>query len=83
MRADGTTGPRVKPYIIDLGSGNGTYLNQGIELQRYYELKDKDFVKFGFSSHQYIFCVSFQTHLRWRPSAKRIKMRVSMSKSFS
>ncbi|XP_029427520.1 smad nuclear-interacting protein 1 isoform X2 [Rhinatrema bivittatum] len=54
-RADGTTGRRVKPYIIDLGSGNGTYLNnQRIEPQRYYELKEKDVLKFGFSSREYV-----------------------------
>lgn len=54
-RADGTTGRRVKPYIIDLGSGNGTYLNnQRIESQRYYELKEKDVLKFGFSSREYV-----------------------------
>ncbi|KAM6108639.1 LOW QUALITY PROTEIN: smad nuclear-interacting protein 1 [Pterocles gutturalis] len=49
-RADGTVGRRVRPYIIDLGSGNGTFLNnQRIEPQRYYELKEKDVLKFGFS----------------------------------
>lgn len=54
-RADGTTGRRVKPYIIDLGSGNGTYLNnQRIDPQRYYELKEKDVLKFGFSSREYV-----------------------------
>lgn len=54
-RADGTKGRRVKPYIIDLGSGNGTYLNnQRIEPQRYYELKEKDVLKFGFSSREYV-----------------------------
>ncbi|XP_067093662.1 smad nuclear-interacting protein 1 [Osmerus mordax] len=54
-RSDGTSGRRVKPYIIDLGSGNGTYLNnQRIEAQRYYELKEKDVLKFGFSSREYV-----------------------------
>uniref|UniRef100_A0A8C3HZM0 Smad nuclear interacting protein 1 n=1 Tax=Chrysemys picta bellii TaxID=8478 RepID=A0A8C3HZM0_CHRPI len=54
-RADGTVGRRVKPYIIDLGSGNGTFLNnQRIEPQRYYELKEKDVLKFGFSSREYV-----------------------------
>ncbi|XP_053310488.1 smad nuclear-interacting protein 1 [Spea bombifrons] len=54
-RADGTAGRRVRPYIIDLGSGNGTYLNnQRIEPQRYYELKEKDVLKFGFSSREYV-----------------------------
>ncbi|XP_053446143.1 smad nuclear-interacting protein 1-like [Nycticebus coucang] len=54
-RADGTVGRRVKPYIIDLGSGNGTFLNnKRIEPQRYYELKKKDVLKFGFSSREYV-----------------------------
>lgn len=59
-RADGTAGRRVKPYIIDLGSGNGTYLNnQRIEPQRYYELKEKDVLKFGFSSREYVLLHEF------------------------
>ncbi|KAG7336177.1 hypothetical protein KOW79_000870 [Hemibagrus wyckioides] len=59
-RADGTTGRRVKPYIIDLGSGNGTYLNnQRVESQRYYELKEKDVLKFGFSSREYVLLHEF------------------------
>ncbi|XP_016363380.1 smad nuclear-interacting protein 1-like isoform X1 [Sinocyclocheilus anshuiensis] len=59
-RVDGTMGRRVKPYIIDLGSGNGTYLNnQRIEPQRYYELKEKDVLKFGFSSREYVLLHEF------------------------
>ncbi|XP_018582454.1 smad nuclear-interacting protein 1 isoform X2 [Scleropages formosus] len=59
-RSDGTTGRKVKPYIIDLGSGNGTYLNnQRIEPQRYYELKEKDVLKFGFSSREYVLLHEF------------------------
>lgn len=59
-RADGTVGRRVRPYIIDLASGNGTYLNnQRIEPQRYYELKEKDVIKFGFSSREYVLLHEF------------------------
>ncbi|NXB18338.1 SNIP1 protein, partial [Rhagologus leucostigma] len=54
-RADGTVRRRVRPYIIDLGSGNGTFLNnRRIEPQRYYELKEKDVLRFGFSSREYV-----------------------------
>lgn len=54
-RDDGSSGKRVKPYIIDLGSANGTFLNnQPIEAQRYYELFEKDVIKFGFSSREYV-----------------------------
>ncbi|KAL1791740.1 smad nuclear-interacting protein 1, partial [Sigmodon hispidus] len=53
--ADGTVGHRVKPYIIDLGPGNGTFLNnKRIQPQRYYELKEKVVLKFGFSSREYV-----------------------------
>ena len=44
----GRTGNRVKPYIIDLGSTNKTFLNgSAIDPQRYYELREKDVLKFG------------------------------------
>ncbi|KAG7474496.1 smad nuclear-interacting protein 1 [Solea senegalensis] len=59
-RSDGTSGRRVRPYIIDLASGNGTYVNnQRIEAQRYYELKEKDVLKFGFSSREYVLLHEF------------------------
>ncbi|CAF3245961.1 unnamed protein product [Rotaria sp. Silwood2] len=54
-RDDGTMGRRVIPYIIDLGSANGTFLNnQKIEPQRYYELRENDVIKFGFSTREYV-----------------------------
>ena len=62
-QVDGATVTRVKPYIIDLSrhactavlydvmtrcSANGTFLNnQKVEPQRYYELREKDVIKFG------------------------------------
>ena len=46
---------KVKPYVIDLGSSNGTFLNnQKIDPQRYVELREKDVVKFGYSSREYV-----------------------------
>nr|XP_058969424.1 smad nuclear-interacting protein 1-like [Pocillopora verrucosa] len=54
-KPDGTSGKRVKPYIIDLESANGTFLNnQKIEPRRFYELKEKDVLKFGFSTREYV-----------------------------
>lgn len=54
-RDDGTMGRRVRPYLIDLDSTNGCYINnQRIESARYYELKEKDMVKFGFSTREYV-----------------------------
>jgi len=54
-RADGSKGRRIKPYIIDLESANGTLVNDvKIEPKRYVELFEKDVLKFGFSSREYV-----------------------------
>ena len=45
----------VRPYVIDLGSSNGTFVNNNrIESQRYVELREKDVLKFGFSTREYV-----------------------------
>ncbi|CAG8456399.1 4920_t:CDS:2 [Ambispora gerdemannii] len=45
----------VKPYVIDLESSNGTYVNSvRIPTTRYFELKLKDVLKFGFSTREYV-----------------------------
>eukprot|EP01035_Chromulina_nebulosa_P017198 gene17198-22718_t len=45
----------IKPYLLDLGTTNKTFLN-GAELEeaRYYELKEKDCIKFGSSTREYV-----------------------------
>ena len=44
-----------RPYIIDLVSANGTFLNgKRIDASRFYELKPKDVLKFGQSSREYV-----------------------------
>lgn len=54
-RPDGTIGRQVRPYIIDLESANGTYVNnKRIDAKRYVELQEKDVVKFGFSTREYV-----------------------------
>ena len=54
-RVDGSVGKRVRPYIIDLESANGTYVNNvKIEPRTYVELLEKDIVKFGYSSREYV-----------------------------
>jgi len=46
---------KVKPYIIDLESSNGTELNgDRIETSRYLELRDKDILKFAGSEREYV-----------------------------
>jgi len=45
----------IKPYIMDLESLNGTFLNgEKIEPARYYEILHKDVLKFGMSSRSYV-----------------------------
>ncbi|PQE04477.1 hypothetical protein CJF31_00007310 [Rutstroemia sp. NJR-2017a BVV2] len=46
---------RVRPYLIDLDSANGTLLNKDeIAPSRYVELRDKDMVQFGHSTREYV-----------------------------
>jgi smad nuclear-interacting protein 1 len=45
----------VGPYIIDLESANKTKLNHElIEPRRYYQLFEKDVIRFGFSTRDYV-----------------------------
>lgn len=54
-REDGTAGKRVRPYIIDLESANGTFVNnKKVDTKKYIELLEKDVLKFGFSSREYV-----------------------------
>ncbi|EFH56841.1 hypothetical protein ARALYDRAFT_900971 [Arabidopsis lyrata subsp. lyrata] len=49
------TNNQVRPYIMDLGSTNYTYINETpIEPQRYYELFEKDTIRFGNRSQEYV-----------------------------
>jgi smad nuclear-interacting protein 1 len=42
--------PIVKPYILDLETTNGSFINgKKVEGARYYELIDKDVLRFGAS----------------------------------
>ncbi|KAJ4348217.1 uncharacterized protein N0V89_009589 [Didymosphaeria variabile] len=46
---------KVKPYVIDLESSNGTELNgERVETSRYFELRDKDILKFAGSEREYV-----------------------------
>lgn len=57
-KKDGSEGLKTRPYIIDLESANGTFLNgEKIETRRYYEVKQQDVLKFAFSTREYVFMV--------------------------
>ncbi|KAL2129476.1 hypothetical protein VTI74DRAFT_7685 [Chaetomium olivicolor] len=46
---------RVKPYLIDLESANGTVLNgKKVPESRYLELRNKDMIQFGSSTREYV-----------------------------
>ena len=50
---------KVRPYLIDLDSANGTMLNKDpIESSRYLELRDKDMIQFGDSTREYVLMLS-------------------------
>ncbi|KAK4231931.1 SMAD/FHA domain-containing protein [Podospora fimiseda] len=50
---------RVKPYLIDLESANGTLLNgEKVPESRYLELRNKDMVRFGSSTREYVFMLA-------------------------
>eukprot|EP00258_Populus_trichocarpa_P051384 XP_024467403.1 FHA domain-containing protein DDL [Populus trichocarpa] len=54
-RPDGMLKNQVRPYMMDLGSTNKTFINDNpIEPQRYYELFEKDAIKFGSSCREYV-----------------------------
>lgn len=46
---------KVRPYLIDLESANGTSMNkEEIAPTRYVELRDKDMIQFGHSTREYV-----------------------------
>ncbi|RLM98120.1 hypothetical protein C2845_PM06G24910 [Panicum miliaceum] len=50
---DGMMAKKVRPYLMDLDSTNGTFINENrIEPRRYYELFEKDTIKFGNTRRQ-------------------------------
>jgi smad nuclear-interacting protein 1 len=50
---------KVKPYIIDLESANGTILNEErIPDSRYLEVRNKDMIQFGHSAREYVFMLA-------------------------
>ncbi|CAF3836633.1 unnamed protein product [Rotaria magnacalcarata] len=73
-------GRHIYPYLIDLGSSHGTYLNRRrIDPDRYYKLEENDVLQFGESSKEFLldsdsshksfvvyFVLDFQSPGAWR-----------------
>lgn len=60
-RKDGSKLKEVRPYLMDLESSNKTYLNNNeIDPLRYYQLLEKDVIKFGFSSREYVVLIDHE-----------------------
>jgi smad nuclear-interacting protein 1 len=60
--AAGRAVPVVKPYVMDLGSTNGSFLKDGsegpgrrLDKLRYYEVLDNDVLRFGSGKDEYVF----------------------------
>ncbi|XP_052112186.1 FHA domain-containing protein DDL [Arachis duranensis] len=52
---DGLISKQIRPYVMDLGSTNKTFVNDSpIEPQRYYELREKDTIMFDCFSREYV-----------------------------
>lgn len=50
---------KVRPYLIDLDSANGTSLNKDeVPPSRYLELRDKDMLQFAHSTREYVLMLS-------------------------
>ena len=50
-----SSGRSVTPYVLDLGSANGTFVNnQRVEPKKYVQVMERDVLKFGFSSREYV-----------------------------
>ena len=46
---------KSRPYLIDLGSANGTHLNgEKLKKARYYELRHQDVITLGHSTREYV-----------------------------
>lgn len=46
---------RVRPYVIDLESANGTAMNdEPVPAGRYVEIRDGDVIRFGHSTREYV-----------------------------
>jgi hypothetical protein len=61
LRTD-SHGRHVYPYLIDLDSSHGSFLNRRrIDANRYYKLEENDLIKFGESSKEFLLVIDTDT----------------------
>lgn len=74
-----------RPYLIDLESSNKTFLNgEEIEPARYYELRSRDVIKFGFSEREFVvLCDEEAKHSDKKKKKKSKKKRRKESRTSS
>ncbi|CAF3177142.1 unnamed protein product [Rotaria socialis] len=75
-------GRHIYPYLIDLGSSHGTYLNRRrIDPDRYYKLEENDVLQFGESSKEFLLLDSDSSHKHNNDSKRSHKHHENKSKS--
>ena len=69
---DGEVIEKVLPYLLDLQSAHKSYVNgDEVEDSRYYELREKDCLKFGASTREYVLLHDTSDGKSQQPPAKR------------
>lgn len=65
LRSD-SHGRHIHPYLMDLDSSHGTYLNQRrLTPNRYYKLEENDIIRFGESSREYVLLLNVDSSQRY------------------
>ncbi|CAF0929432.1 unnamed protein product [Adineta ricciae] len=71
LRSD-SHGHHIHPYLMDLDSAHGTYLNRRrMDSNRYYRLEENDCIRFGDSSKEFIFQLDSDSSNKHSNDSKR------------
>lgn len=61
LRTD-PSGRHIYPYLIDLGSSHGTFINRRrINSHHYYKIEENDIIQFGENSREYLLQIENET----------------------
>jgi len=71
LRTD-PSGRHIYPYLIDLGSSHGTYINRRrIDSHHYYKIEENDIIQFGENSREYLLQIENETSHKSNHETKR------------